>query len=77
VLCVYNFSGATHEDWSIGVPEGGRWRVEINTDDPEYGGGGRGPYGELTAEETPAHGMARSLRMTLPPRAGLILRRAG
>jgi len=64
-----------HDGWSIGVPEGGRWRVEINTDDADCGGAGGGPKGVLVAEAVPAHGFATSLRMTLPPRSGLILRR--
>jgi len=74
-LCVFNFSGVAHDGWSIGVPEGGRWRVEINTDDADCGGAGGGPKGVLVAEAVPAHGFATSLRMTLPPRSGLILRR--
>jgi 1,4-alpha-glucan branching enzyme len=31
VACVMNFSGSTRESYRIGVPRGGRWRVELDT----------------------------------------------
>ena len=59
----------------MGVPEPGRYRELINTDAEVYGGGNVGNAGALDTEPIAAQGMAQSLVLTLPPLAGLILKR--
>ncbi|MEJ5928163.1 1,4-alpha-glucan branching protein GlgB [Corynebacterium sp. H128] len=39
-LCVFNFGGGTHPNYSLGVPAGGTWTRVINTDDAVYEGAG-------------------------------------
>ena len=41
-----------------------------------YGGGNVGNKGGLNTEAIPAHGHLQSLRLTIPPLAGLILKKA-
>ena len=75
MLAVFNFTPIVREGYRMGVPEPGRYRELINTDAEVYGGGNVGNAGSLATESIPAQGMAQSLVLTLPPLAGLILKR--
>jgi len=63
------------EGYRMGVPEPGRYRELVNTDAEVYGGSNVGNAGMLDTEPIAAQGMAQSLVLTLPPLAGLILKR--
>ncbi len=74
VLC--NFTPVPRPGYRIGVPDDGAnaWREAINTDSRHYGGSDLGNGGEhLHAETIAAHGCRRSLTLTLPPMATIIL----
>jgi 1,4-alpha-glucan branching enzyme len=75
VIAVFNFTPVVREGYRLGVPEPGRYSELINTDAAIYGGSNAGNAGGLASEPVPAHGMAQSLVLTLPPLAGLILKR--
>jgi 1,4-alpha-glucan branching enzyme len=69
VLVVCNFTPVTHHNYRVGVPAGGFWREELNSDAKDYGGSGHGNLGGLKATPVPCHGHTRSLSLTLPPLA--------
>jgi 1,4-alpha-glucan branching enzyme len=71
VLVVCNFTPVPRHQYRIGVPWGGTWAEELNSDAGVYGGSGMGNYGGVTAEDVPAHGRPHSLNLTLPPLAVL------
>ncbi|CUA99826.1 1,4-alpha-glucan branching protein GlgB [Thiomonas bhubaneswarensis] len=71
VLC--NFTPTPRPDYRVGVPQGGRWELLINTDDVVYDGSAL-PLNLSEATPEPAHGRPFSLRLTLPPLACVILR---
>ncbi|MCG8441706.1 MAG: alpha amylase C-terminal domain-containing protein, partial [Caulobacterales bacterium] len=73
ILAALSFTPVPREGLRVGVPVGGRWRVIINTDAPDYDGSGMAVAGALTAEATPCDGQPFSLSLTLPPLGGLIL----
>ena len=75
VLAVFNFTPIVREGYRMGVPQPGRYRELINTDAEVYGGSNVGNPGALDSEPVAAQGMAQSLVLTLPPLAGLILKR--
>jgi 1,4-alpha-glucan branching enzyme len=72
-VVVLNFTPVPRTDFRIGVPQTGSYREVFNSDSAHYGGGNLGNDGCLQAEAVPAHGQPYSLRLTLPPLAGLIL----
>jgi len=74
LLAVCNFTPVARHAYRIGVPLPGRWRARINTDDAAYGG--TGLTGPILADthDTPAHGQAQSVSLTLPPLSTLLLR---
>jgi 1,4-alpha-glucan branching enzyme len=75
VVAVFNFTPVVREGYRMGVPVAGRYVELINTDAEIYGGGNVGNAGGLETEPIGAQGLPQSLLITLPPLAGLILRR--
>ncbi|WP_353065001.1 1,4-alpha-glucan branching protein GlgB [Arcanobacterium hippocoleae] len=65
ILC--NFSGVPHNDYRIGLPEGGIWSEVFNSDATEFGGSGIGNLGKVTAEEIAWNGRPFSAQIQLPP----------
>jgi 1,4-alpha-glucan branching enzyme len=76
VICAFNFTPVPRENYLIGVPQPGAYVELLNTDAAWYGGTDLGNAGRVEALNKPHHGFDHSLRLTLPPLAGLILQRA-
>jgi 1,4-alpha-glucan branching enzyme len=75
VVCVVNMTPVVREGYRIGVPEAGRYRVVLDSDDARYGGSGTGA-GVVDSTDQPHHGRPCSIEMSLPPLATLILEKA-
>jgi len=71
LACVFNFSGAEHTRYRLGLPHAGSWREVLNTDADIYNGTGIGNYGAVEATDEPCHGRPASAVMVLPPLAAL------
>jgi 1,4-alpha-glucan branching enzyme len=66
VLCVANLSPTVRDDYRVGVPQGGKWDVLLDTDQREWGGSGAGQY-EAWAHGVGWDGQPHSLSLRLPP----------
>ncbi|MDX1876110.1 1,4-alpha-glucan branching protein GlgB [Mycolicibacterium sp. 120266] len=71
LACVFNFSGAEHAQYRLGLPHAGRWREVLNTDATIYNGAGLGNFGAVEATAEPWHGRPASAVMSLPPLGAL------
>ncbi len=71
VLAVFNYTPLARLDYRVGVPKDCFWKELLNSDAPDYWGGGMGNFGGAQAEAAPAHGRPYSLRITLPPLSAL------
>ncbi|MGW0162868.1 1,4-alpha-glucan branching protein GlgB [Mycobacterium sp. NPDC003323] len=71
LACVFNFSGAEHSQYRLGLPQAGTWREVLNTDATIYNGSGIGNLGSVEATAEPWHGRPASAVMALPPLAAL------
>ena len=71
MACVFNFSGAEHSRYQLGLPHAGTWREVLNTDATIYNGTGIGNFGAVEATDEPWHGRPASAVMVLPPLAAL------
>ncbi len=67
LVCAFNFSGAPHTDFRLGVPSPGEWREVLNTDAGTYGGSGVLNDGTLAAAGVDIDGQPATLTVTLPP----------
>jgi 1,4-alpha-glucan branching enzyme len=75
-IAICNFTPVPRYGYRVGVPDDGAatWREALNTDSRHYGGSDLGNGDRaLVAEPIAAHGCARSLSLTLPPLATVIL----
>jgi 1,4-alpha-glucan branching enzyme len=73
LVVALNFTPVPRTDYRIGVPRPGYYRVLLNSDSAFYDGSNLPSEGAL-AEATPWMGRPYSLRITLPPLAGLVMK---
>ncbi|HLS00261.1 MAG TPA: 1,4-alpha-glucan branching protein GlgB [Mycolicibacillus parakoreensis] len=73
LACVFNFAGAEHGRYRLGLPTAGRWREVLNTDATEYRGGGVGNLGAVEATARSWHGRPASAELVLAPLSALWL----
>ena len=74
LACITNFSAIPHEDYRVGLPQGGTWEEIVNTDSTGYGGSGVGNLGAVETEEIGWHDLPVSAELRLPPLGTLWLR---
>lgn len=67
LLIICNFVPCPHENFMIGVPCRGEYKLVINSDDMKYGGTGNYYQEKLVAEEREADGKPYSVIYTIPP----------
>jgi 1,4-alpha-glucan branching enzyme len=77
LVVVLNLTPVPRDDYRIGAPEPGRYRLRLSTDAAEYAGSGYPVPAEVESEALPWHGRPASLRLRLPPLAALVLEPAG
>jgi len=80
LLFVFNFNPSqSFTGYGIRVPEGGRWRLALDTDETRFGGEGRIAPGQTFTPEVIKEDGARVayVRLYLPARTALVLRRQG
>lgn len=73
MACVFNFAGAEHSGYRLGLPAASRWREVLNTDATDYNGAGIGNMGGVDATEDPWHGRPASAVLALPPTSAIWL----
>ncbi|HZH48236.1 MAG TPA: alpha amylase C-terminal domain-containing protein, partial [Nitrospira sp.] len=69
-----NFTPVARQNYRVGVPRGGFWQEQLNSDATHYGGSGWGNLGGVEAVPVPLHGRDHSLTLTLPPLAALFFK---
>ena len=73
LVCIVNFAGNPHLDYTVGMPSAGAWREVVNTDATEYGGSGVTNGGLVMAEQREWGGKPASATLTLPPLGAVYL----
>ena len=74
-IIVLNMSVETYDDFRIGVPKAGKYEEVFNSDKTEYGGSGKLNFEPVSAEKIPYHGQPYSVRITIPPLGGTVIKR--
>ena len=75
VIAVCNFTTVERQDYRIGVPKKGNYKVVFNSDDEKYGGEGRGDKEKIRAEAVNMHGFEQSISLNLPPLSTIYLKK--
>jgi len=75
VAVALNFTPVPRRGYRIGIPQAGTYREILNSDSGYYGGSNDGNGVGLEAENVPWMGFKYSLVITLPPLAGIVLKK--
>jgi 1,4-alpha-glucan branching enzyme len=75
IIVILNFTPVVRNNYRIGVPELGTYQVIFNSDSDFYSGSNTGSPAVITAENTPWMNRPASLELSLPPLAGLIIKK--
>jgi len=75
VVVVLNFTPVIRENYRIGVPSTGQYEVIFNSDSDYYSGSNAGCDSPIHAEEIAWMNRPASLVLTLPPLAGIVLKK--
>ncbi len=74
IVCVFNCTPVTRDDYWVGVPAGGTYVRILDTDEARFGGGSYNQQPRLAAEDQPSHGFPFRLRLNLPALGALFYR---
>ncbi|HEX7025974.1 MAG TPA: 1,4-alpha-glucan branching protein GlgB [Gammaproteobacteria bacterium] len=74
VIFVFNFTPMSRENYSIGVPEPGRYEKIFDSDAPEYGGSGCFYQIEIETESVWWHNRSQRLLVHVPPLGAVAFR---
>ncbi len=72
-VVVFNLTPVPRDDYRIGAPQAGLYRVRLDTDASEFGGSGYPIEGGIHTDPVGAHGRDQSLNLRLPPLGALVL----
>jgi 1,4-alpha-glucan branching enzyme len=75
VVSVFNFTPVPREKYRIGVPEAGSYKIIINSDSEFYSGSNYHNEAVIESEDIAWADRPYSIKVNLPPLAGLILRK--
>ena len=77
LIAVCNFTPVTRENYRIGVPDKGTYRIVLNTDSVEFGGSGTKMQKTYTSKPIPMHSFGQSISLTLPGLSVVYLKKQG
>ncbi|MBQ3903834.1 MAG: 1,4-alpha-glucan branching protein GlgB [Eubacterium sp.] len=75
VIAVCNFTNVERNNYCIGVPSKGSYKIVFNSDDVQFGGEGKGNKDKIKTCSTPMHGLENSISLDLPPMSTIYLRK--
>jgi 1,4-alpha-glucan branching enzyme len=75
VIVILNFTPVPRENYRIGVPEAGTYREILNSDSEFYAGSNVSNGVNIASQEISCMNRACSLSLTLPPLAGIVLKK--
>lgn len=75
LIAVSNFTTVERENYCIGVPKKGNYKVVFNSDDEAYGGTGKGDKEKISAKPVAMHGFEQSISLDLPPLSTIYLKK--
>ena len=75
IIVVCNFTNVERENYRIGVPKKGNYKVVFNSDAVEFGGLGKGNGDKIKTEEINMHGFEQSVSLDLPPLSAIYIKK--
>ena len=73
VIIVLNFTPEIRENYRLGLPDAGEYKIILNSDSDFYSGSNTGGMQHIHSENIASMNRAHSIQLTLPPLAALII----
>lgn len=73
LVIVLNMTPIPRENYRIGAPRAGHYRLLLSSDEERFGGSGYAALAEVATRDEPQDGYRQSMDLTLPPLAALVL----
>lgn len=73
IVVICNFTSVFRENYVIGVPRNGTYKVILNSDDKQFGGNGLGTNTSVKSKKNSMHGYNYSISLDLPGNSVLYL----
>ena len=73
IVVICNFTSVFRENYVIGVPRNGTYKVVLNSDDKQFGGNGLGTNTPVKSKKNSMHGYDYSISLDLPGNSVLYL----
>ena len=74
ILCVMNLTPVPRDNYTIGVPSAGTYKVLLNSENTEFGGSNYSPVDAYPSSPKAAHNKSNSINVNLPPLSVLYLK---
>ena len=74
LVVVCNFTPVPRENYRIGIPEAGNFKVIFNSDSDKFWGSSFSNKTDYTSDESPKHGLDFSVALDLPPLSVIVLK---
>lgn len=75
IIVILNFTPVVRNNYRIGVPTAGNYQVIFNSDSDFYSGSNTGSHSVISTDDIPWMNRPASLELSLPPLAGLVLKK--
>jgi len=75
MLCICNFTPVVRNNYKIGVPEAGKWKILLNTDSSEFNGSDFLKQGEFDSIDEGLHNQSQNISIDLPPLSVMYLKK--
>ena len=75
IIVVCNFTNVERQEYRIGIPHKGKYKIVFNSDDECYGGTGKGDKNAIHTEGINMHGFEQSISLDLPPMTTIYLKK--
>src|SRR5690606_16372084 len=72
VVVVLNMTPVPREEYRIGAPRAGTYKLLLSTDAAEFGGSGYSVEERVFTQPVGAHGFGQSMVLRLPPLAAIV-----
>ena len=75
IIVILNFTPVVRDNYRIGVPAQGKYEIIFNSDSNYYAGSNAGSHSIIQSDDTAWMNRPASLNLSLPPLAGLVLKK--
>ena len=75
IIVILNFTPVIRNNYRVGVPQAGNYKIIFNSDSSYYAGSNAGSHSEIMADNISWMGYPASINLSLPPLAGLIIKK--